>query len=268
MKVSEKFMAGLEKNLKGASINTEPKAYLENSVKYSILIFIAFLFIWALAFENIITGLFYSAIISAGSVLFFFYLPIMKKKGNAALIEKDLPFALMSMSVLLNINIPFEQAVESIARDNYGMLSKEFQKISEEIKQSGASIQEALFNFSERIDSLNVKRSVTQLVSIYEQGSKEFAGEPVKRLAIEQFAKQKAIAKEFSGKLVVFSLLFIAISAIVPALFQSFILVGSMFMSLDFTPLQVLIIAIIGFPSLDLIILLYIKSQTPIFLRE
>ncbi len=264
----EKLLTDLGKNLKAAAIDTAPKSYLENAIKYSALILIAFLFIWTLVLENIVLGLFYSAIIFLGSMLFFFYLPIMKKKRIAALIEKDLPFALMSMSVLLNINIPFDLAIESVAKEGYGLLSKELQKISEEIKQSGASIQEALFNFSERVDSLNVKRSVSQLVSIYEQGGKKLAGEPVKRLAIEQFAKQKAVAKEFSGKLVVFSLMFIAISAIVPALFLAFVGVGSMFMLLDFTPLQVLIIAIVGFPLLDLIALLYIKSKTPIFLRE
>ncbi|MDO8624929.1 MAG: type II secretion system F family protein, partial [Candidatus Diapherotrites archaeon] len=59
-----------------------------------------------------------------------------------------------------------------------------------------------------------------------------------------------------------------AVSAIVPALFESFILVGSLFLDLDFSAIQVLAIMAVGFPLLDLGVLMYIRSQMPVFLRS
>jgi hypothetical protein len=62
--------------------------------------------------------------------------------------------------------------------------------------------------------------------------------------------------------------LFIAVSAIVPALFQSFVIVGSMVLELDFTPLQVLLVTAVFFPLVDIAVLLYIRGKTPVFLRD
>lgn len=246
----------------------ETKEYLQNVVKYSVLFSIAIWFILVLFLDELVLSFFYALLIFFLCLGFLLYQPILTKKKIASLIEKDLPFALMSMSVGLNMKIPFEKTIENITSENYGLVSVEFRKIISDIREGGASVQEAFFSFSERTDSQMVKRCVSQLVNIYEQGAKENAGEPIRRLAAEQLAKQKAISKEFTGKLVVFSLMFIAVSAIIPALFQAFIVVGSMFMELDFTALQVLLIATVLFPLLDLGILIYIRSNTPVFLRE
>ena len=67
--------------------------------------------------------------------------------------------------------------------------------------------------------------------------------------------------------MVVYSLLFVAVSAIVPALFQSFVIVGSMVLTLSLTAQQIFLIIVVGFPALDLAALYYIKAKTPLFLR-
>ena len=121
-------------------------------------------------------------------------------------------------------------------------------------------------HFAERIDSLQVKRAVALFVSVYEQG-KEAGGAGVKMLARELLAKQRAESKEFSGRLVVYSLLFIAVSAVVPALFQSFAIVGSMVLNFSMTSVQIFLIIVVVFPAIDLIALYYIRAKTPVFLR-
>ena len=73
--------------------------------------------------------------------------------------------------------------------------------------------------------------------------------------------------KEFSQKLVLFSLMFIVVSAVFPALFQSFVIVGSSFMQLDFLPVHVLLVIGVLFPLIDIAALFFIRSQTPHFLR-
>jgi len=106
------------------------------------------------------------------------------------------------------------------------------------------------------------------LVSVYEQGSRNKNGEPIRQLAKELLLKQKAESKEFSGKLVVFSLLFIAVSAIIPAFFQAYVVIGSMFLKMKFTAAQILVIALVLFPAVDLAVLAVIKAKTPAFMRE
>ncbi|MFA4907635.1 MAG: type II secretion system F family protein, partial [archaeon] len=138
-----------------------------------------------------------------------------------------------------------------------------------EVKSRGSSVQEALFALSERSNSIAFKRSVAHLVGVYEQGgSKKSVAESLRRIALEQLQTQRIEAKAFSQKLVVFSLMFIAISAIIPALFQAFIVVGSAFLEVSITPLQALLIPTVLFPSIDLGILIYVKSKTPVFLEE
>lgn len=181
--------------------------------------------------------------------------------------EKDLPFALMNMSVELNIGLPFFKTIKNIAEQDYGVVSIEFEKIVKGVEINGASLQEALFNLSERINSKELKRTISQMINVYETGNKEQPGDSLKKIAEEQLIKQKNALKEFSGKMVVYSLMFIAVSAIIPALFQAFIIIGSSFMKLGIDSTQLLLINLAGFPLIDLGILLYIKSQTPAFLK-
>jgi len=187
-----------------------------------------------------------------------------KSKNRAKQVEKELPFALMGMAIELNIGIRFEDALHHIATEGYGILSQEIGKVHHEIIHNNAAVPEALREFGLRIPSRAVKRTVSQLCHIYEQGNQQgMGGESIKQLAHELLLLQKEESKKYSGKMVVFSLMFIAVSAIVPALFQAFIVVGSVFMSLDFTPIQILIIVAVLFPLVDIAVLLFIKNQKP-----
>jgi pilus assembly protein TadC len=172
----------------------------------------------------------------------------------------------MSIAVELNLGVPFLDAIghASLGR---GCCAREFEIVAGEVKEQGASMQDALRHFSERIGSRLVKRSVMQLAAAFEHGGSGRSGEPVKRIAMEILTRQRVESKLFSGKLVMFSLLFIAVSAIVPALFQSFSLVGSAILSMSFTATQLFLIIAVGFPLLDIAVLLYIRAKTPFFLR-
>jgi accessory gene regulator protein AgrB len=118
---------------------------------------------------------------------------------------------------------------------------------------------------NERNSSMNVKRACSNLSNLQFQGSRDITG--LKKLAQELLLKQRIESKEFSGKMVVYSLVFIAVSAIVPAMFQSFVLIGSYFMNISFTPVQIFFISVALFPMLDLGVLILIDSKTPLFLK-
>ena len=131
--------------------------------------------------------------------------------------------------------------------------------------EKGSSLKEALAKMNDRIDSLNIKRITSNLANIYLHGGKTLG---LKKLAQELLLKQKIESKEFGGKMVVYSLVFIAVSAIVPAMFASFVLIGSYFMKLSFSPIEVFLIIVLLFPMLDAFVLILINSKTPLFLKN
>jgi hypothetical protein len=193
------------------------------------------------------------------------YYPKARARNYAAIVEAEMPFLLMGIALELNLGVPFHMAIEH-ASEGKGRCAKEFWLVAGEVKEQGASMQDALRHFSERIESRLVKRAIVQLAAAFEQGNRK-SGEPVKRIAMEILTRQRVESKLFSGKLVVFSLLFIAVSAVVPALFQSFSLVGSAILHMSFTATQLFLIIAVGFPLIDIGVLLYIRAKTPVFLR-
>ena len=180
------------------------------------------------------------------------------EKRRAAEIERDLPLFLRSAAVDLQFNTPFERVLESGA-SGYGPLSAELRKVCAEIRV-GSSVQRALLNFAKRTNSLSVKRSVMQLVFSYEHG---FASEGLRKLADELIQSQRIKSREFAAKQAFFGLLFITLSTIVPALFSAFVIIGSAFLALSFSPADVFIAFLFVFPLLDSAVLFYLNESKP-----
>ncbi|MDD5148578.1 MAG: hypothetical protein PHH08_03900 [Candidatus ainarchaeum sp.] len=247
------------------------KALGKNS-GYAAVFGILGFFIFALLLEEPLAALLPGVLCFALCIAISAALPVIKEKNRIAFVERDLPFALLSISMDLELNVPFEKCIFNAAKNGLATAG-EFEAVFLEIKEKGRSVKEALLGFSSRNKSIAVKRAVLQLESVYEHGSsrnlegKIKSSEAVRRIALELLAKQNSESRAFSGKLVVFSLLFIAVSAIVPALFQSFIIVGSTVLKMNFTPAQVFSAIVIGFPLADAVVLLYIRAKTPAFLK-
>ncbi|MDO8537655.1 MAG: type II secretion system F family protein [archaeon] len=232
-----------------------------------LIIFFVLWFVFSLVFLELINSFIAAGIsvvlVFAGKRLFLQY----KKIRKAKLFEKDFAFALMSLHTQLIIGVSYENALKNIAQTDYGIVSEEFAIVLREISQKNSSMQSALFALSERIDSGMVKRGISQMISAYDKGRKE-ASADIKAIALEFLSMQKNEAKAFSSKIAVLSLMFIVVSAIIPAMFQAFVTVGSMFLELEITPIQLLLIVTVGFPLIDLAMLSYIKLKTPAFLSE
>jgi len=190
------------------------------------------------------------------------------KRKKAKLVEKELPFALLSLSSELSYNPSFENALQNTAVQSYGLFSEGLRKALNEVKNSGASVQEALLHFSESFESTQLKRAVNQLIIAFEQGSGKSSAENLKKLGQELLARQRIESKEFNSKLAVLSLMFISLSAVMPALFQAFIIVGSAFLDLNFTPLEVLLVGIVAFPLVNVGVLFFVFESMPECLKE
>jgi pilus assembly protein TadC len=197
------------------------------------------------------------------SFLLLMILPITAHKRKVKRVEANLPFFLIKLITEIKIGNNFFNALKKLTKKS-GAVENEFKKIIIHM-ESGKSFEEACIELNKSLMSIEVKRALSSLSNIYSHGGDE---KSIKRLAEELFLKQRIESKEFSGKMVVYSLVFIAISAIVPAMFSSFILIGSYFLAIEFTPFQILLIITIIFPVLDLSLLYIINSKTPLFLKN
>lgn len=194
--------------------------------------------------------------------MYFFTEPQRKIRKDAAEIEAHLPFALMQLSLDLNIGIPPDRALKRVAESGYGLLSATLQDNMASASASGEPLRETLAKFAARSNSKAVKRAFAQVVSIYERGGKN-QGEGIKKLAMELLSRKRAEIKEYGGKMGALSLMFIVLSAVVPALSISFIIAGSSFMDLPLGGREMLGLTGIAFPCLDCAILLYMNSIAP-----
>ena len=247
----------LGKDLAQARIAISPKAYAGFAITASSLAFLSGLAVFLVFMPppSALAGSFFAfACILAGLLNY----PRFAKKRRAQLIERDLPLALRSAAVDLQFNTPFETVLRSLS-SGYGEASVEFKRVSSDIER-GRSVADALRAFAERVDGIPAKRVAMQLVFCYEHG---FNAEGLRKLADELIERQKLASKEFAAKQSFFGLLFVSASTIVPALFSSFVIVGSSFLSLTFTEADLFAAFVIAFPLVDFALLYYLSLVKP-----
>lgn len=172
-----------------------------------------------------------------------------KKKGQKKA-EAELVFALRNFAAQLDAGLSFEECLKK---------EKVFEKITKETGM-GASVPEALQKFSSEHESYFVKKSAALLADIYVKGG---SAAPIKKLAEEQAAANRAKTGEYNEKLAMFSLVFVALSAVVPAFFQAFVIVGSSFMPLQIPPNMAFVIPVFIFPLLNAAAFAFIISKRP-----
>lgn len=195
---------------------------------------------------------------------FFAFLryPSHAKARRAGAVERELPMALRMVSAELLLGVSFEGCLEGVARADYGALSGEFRAVMQDIR-SGMPVPQALALLSRRVGSEHLERAVAHLASCYSSGS---GADTLKRVAEGLAAEQRSKIREYNGKFAMYSLFFISVSAVVPAVFQALVTVGSSFLEMSFTPEQAMLIPAAGFPALSAAILLMLQWRRPRFL--
>ncbi|MCR4368381.1 MAG: hypothetical protein NUV67_00570 [archaeon] len=235
--------------------------------KAGALAFVGAWLLWNLFFDAPLEGAIFSFLCAFGvsAIVWGTERRAIQKRDRE--IERHLPFALMQASVELNLGRHFDDCLARIAKSNYGAFSTEVLAALARKARLGESVPNCLRWISSRSFSHALKRAIAQMVFAYEHGEQRGKGNPIRRVAVELLARQKSEARKFMGQMAFLSLAFIAVSAIVPAMFSAFISIGSSFMEIGFSPLQVIAITAIGFPLLDLTLIFYIKSLVPEFLK-
>ncbi|MEM3408070.1 MAG: type II secretion system F family protein [Candidatus Micrarchaeia archaeon] len=267
--IIKEYFKSLEKemvlDLYRADIEISPSKYLTYSFFFSIVLStISTYFISTLStsFDYLSLGLIFF-MLSTAYFLILKKLPSYIAKRRALEIESDLPIAIRSIGIQLNMKVPFETALENIANSNY-KCSAEFKKVINMI-DSGTSIPEALRQVTERVDSQTVKKLMVKLIHVYLEG---MDGTELKHSADELIHAQRFKFKEFSAKLSFLSLMFIAFSSIAPTMFLAYIVVASTYLDMKTSPNDIWFTFVVLFPLINILLIVYIKSTTPTVLSN
>lgn len=262
--LQEKFLKWVSQTIKPEQ---KPEAFAAQCLKNAGIFGIMAWIFAALFLKDALTGFFWGFGLTCVGFGVLLWQPVSRRKQNALKAEADLPFVLMTISVELSLNISFERVLFSAGQTGFGNASRLFAIAYREIHEKGASVHEAIHALARQLVSADAKRAVLQVLVAYEQGSGKRRAEIVRRSAEALLAKQRIASKAFSNQVALYSLVFIVVSAVVPAIFQVMVVAGSGFLDLSLTPLQVLLLVAVGFPLLNISVLYAMRRQTPVFLR-
>jgi len=196
----------------------------------------------------------------SGSALFLLHLPRMDMARRAAEIESELPFFMRSIGILTELGVRLPKAME-IAAGSEGALASEMSKALAQVG-SGISLQSALSSLAMLHDSMKIKRAMAQLIAAYESGSR---GPEIRRIGDELLAMESHAMREHSSKSAVFGLLFIVTSAIFPAFFLVYTILGRAALGSQMSDSQAAFAVLVLFPILSALVMLLSRASMPRF---
>ena len=180
---------------------------------------------------------------------------------RAKALESQLALFLLSLRAKLLTGLTLESSLKRLKEEFDKPLSEEIDFILKELDK-GTDISDALMNCASRVQSLEFKRVLSHLNEVARSGYSE-QSDTLKLLSDELVALEKAKLRDYSAKLAVLSLLFIATSVVMPSLWLAFVTMGSAFFALNIDAAQVWISTTVLFPALSAFILIYIKEKAP-----
>lgn len=185
---------------------------------------------------------------------FLLALPSFELKRKTSEFEARLPLLLRTLGMLLDMNIPFQRALELVSKDEPELIH-----VIEDIKK-GITLQKAFARLALAYDSLPVKRAISQLITSYEVGS---SGREIRRIGDEMLSVQRHALREYSSKSAIFGLLFIVSAAVMPTFFLVYAVLGQYTFGNAIEQLGMTIAMLLVFPAISLTILLMAKSTLP-----
>ncbi len=245
----------LESKLKMASIDKSSPEYLSFAMGIAVVI--------ALALE-VILFYYYKDISSLGFIAFalVFYAVVNypKKKAQriAAAIDKELPSFLRSVQLNLRAGMPFERAVSQYS-ETFPLIHNEMKRFKKTANKS-KSIEDIFSQISLSTASTELKRALSYLSDYYKKGTGE---EHMRALSLEASKKLSIKLEKYTSKVALYMLMLVMVSAILPAMIQAFLIIGSLFMDISVSPSLFLILGAVVFPLLDIVVIMLIIGAKP-----
>ncbi len=252
---------GLEYDLYRANIKMSKDTYVALTLVVSVFLFIFAFAVGVLAYFSYDVSFLFGLL---GMIFGFLYMrayPKLVWKNRVAEVEKALPYALRHMASLLSAGVGITEAMVSVASANYGVISEEFDLMIRDMR-TGASLEDALTKFEEKMNSESVSRTVKQILRAIKFGGN--LADILYKLAEDFAFEYRMKLVEYVQKINGISFVYMFLTIVMPTMFVVGILAGSIMAKTLIMPVESLaIILLFAFPALSLIMIVMIKRGEP-----
>lgn len=228
-------------------------------LKKQAIIVLLILFIAIAMFTSLELSAMYLAIILMG-YLFLLHYPQMKEKRGYSDLNQELPYALRHMSIELKAGRGLHDSLITIRNADYGSLSREFNRVLEEVK-FGKSTEDSLLEMAHRVKSEGLTRAIHQIVGTLRVGGN--LANSLEIIAKDISFDMQIKLKEFSQKLNSFILIYTFTAILAPVISLIMLMAGSTVMGDIISSELLYVIYMIFFPLVVMFMGLFIKKLEP-----
>jgi len=187
------------------------------------------------------------------------FYPKVKGKQKIREIERNLIFALRTMTVEIKSGVSLFDSLNIIAQGDYGALSTEFKKAVQEI-ETGTMEEVALERIARYNPSVFFRRSIWQIINGMKAGAD--VSDVMEELVQTMLREEKLQITKYGNSMKLLSLMYMMLGVIIPSLGVTFLIVLSSFPQMQLGELLfwlLLIFMAIG----EFLYLGILKSKTP-----
>ena len=195
--------------------------------------------------------------------ILFLYLhasyPGIMAKNIATSIDQNLVFALKSMMIQVTSGVSLYNALVNVSKSHYGTVSKEFGLVVQNIN-SGASETKALEKLAVKTKSEYLKKTSWQLITSVKSGA-SVAG--TLKSIVETLNKYHMRAiKNYTAELNVWILIYLLLTAAIPTLGITFLVILSVLAGSGVGP-EVVLTLVFGSLISQIILIGFVKTRAP-----
>ena len=201
----------------------------------------------------------YITLISMIYILLLFY-PQIKERNSYSNLNQELPYALRHMGIELKSGKGLHDTLLTIKNADYGMLSKEFNRVLEEVKY-GKSTEESLLEMSKRVKSEGLSRTIQQIIGTLRVGGN--LANSLDIIAQDISFETRIKLKEYSQKLNSFILIYTFVAILAPVIILIMAMASSTVMGDIISGNLLLIIYSLFFPLIVIFMGILIKRLEP-----
>ncbi|MDO5824218.1 type II secretion system F family protein [Methanobrevibacter sp.] len=230
--------------------------YLLNKKLIGTIIIISLLLPLFASWE--LSGIFFTLMLML--YILVFYYPQIRQQQSYSDLNQELPYALRHIGIELKSGKGLHDTLATIKNADYGSLSREFNRVLEEIK-FGKSTEDSLLEMSGRVKSEGLTRAIHQIVSTLRVGGN--LSNSLDIIASDISFDMQIKLKEYSQKLNSFILIYTFIAILTPVISLIMLMAGSTVMGDVISSDLLLIIYGLFFPSVVIFMGVFIKKLEP-----
>lgn len=260
--------------LYSADIKRTLVQHLVLSVIYSLLVtmFLGLLTLGIIAIINPLFLMFWPFIVIFIFIMalgaFAYLVPMQKSKTRGIMIDTELPYVLRHISTELQAGIGLYKTLQSVAKNDYGVLSEEMSRTIMEI-ENGTDTKTALRHMALRSQSKSFNIAIFHIVRTLNTGGN--LSQSIDSVADSVSFDLLEASKQFGEKMNFFGIIFIFVAIVLPVFLAILSSIanapigqgGELFLPGILTPLLLTIIYLIVMPAIFIFIAYYIKMIEP-----